>query len=343
MILYEARLDLPDRRAELYKQCVDTLLTKWDVSRNIRRRREFKPEYKHLLLAEVAWHFHNRGQRYFQEKELLLAIADFLPAIGLSVDQCQRVLAEIANENGLIKEQARGWHGFLHLTLQEYFVAQRVTDRNQLGLLLAHWGEPWWEEVILLFAGHTPDASLLLKMLIGQDARHPLQRDIFYSNIILAGRCLAARPVIRQSLLRDQVIDLLMDILTTTPFSLSRQQSADALVEIGGREITTRLIGMFESQRANTPLLMSIVSAFSRFGDRFLAPDLLALLNNPFTSLNVRLALADALGKIGNDSTLLTLVHMLTNPQLHLRLKERMALALGEQGDASITPSCSSF
>lgn len=338
VILYEARLDLPDRRAELYKQCVDTLLTKWDASRNIRRRREFKPEYKHLLLEEVAWYFHNRGQRYFKENELLTVITDFLPAIGLSQGQSQHILAEIANENGLIKEQARGWHGFLHLTLQEYFVAQHVTDRNQLGLLLAHWGEPWWEEVILLFAGHTPDASLLLKMLIGQDAQHPLQRDIFYSNVILAGRCLAARPVIRQSSLRNQVIDLLMRILETTPFSLSRKHIADVLVEVGGKEINTRLLGMFEKQRANPALLMSIVSAWSRFGDRSLAQDLFALLNNPFLKLEVRLALADALGKMGDDATIFTLLQMLTNTQIHLHLKERIALSLGEQGNATIIP-----
>lgn len=29
VIVYEDQLDLPERRAELYKQCVDTLLTKW--------------------------------------------------------------------------------------------------------------------------------------------------------------------------------------------------------------------------------------------------------------------------------------------------------------------------
>ncbi len=64
VIVYEEQLDLPERRAELYKQCVDTLLTKWDASRNIRRLRAFKPEHKRHLLEEVAWHFHLQGQRY---------------------------------------------------------------------------------------------------------------------------------------------------------------------------------------------------------------------------------------------------------------------------------------
>jgi len=126
VIVYEAQLDLPDRRSELYKQCVDVLLTKWDASRNIRRRREFKPEHKRQLLKEVAWYFHCQGRRYFPEDELLNIVAKFLPTIGLSEVQNRDILEEIAFENGLIKEQAHGWHGFLQLYLQEYFSANIV-------------------------------------------------------------------------------------------------------------------------------------------------------------------------------------------------------------------------
>ena len=73
-----------------------------------------------------------------------------------------RLLEEIAFENGLIKEQAHGWHGFLHLTLQEYFTAQYASDFNQLDELLIHRHDPWWEEVLLLYIGLVPDASPLL-------------------------------------------------------------------------------------------------------------------------------------------------------------------------------------
>jgi predicted NACHT family NTPase len=56
------------------------------------------------------------------------------------------VLEEIAAENGLLKEQARHWYGFLHLTLQEYFVALYVVDHQELNTLIAHLGDSWWEE-----------------------------------------------------------------------------------------------------------------------------------------------------------------------------------------------------
>jgi predicted NACHT family NTPase len=108
VLVYEAQLDLPDRRAKLYERCVDILLTEWDTSRSIQRRREFKPEYKQQLLEELAWHFHVKGQRYFPDDEVIAVIADFLPAVGLSAEQSMKVLEEIANENGLLKAQAQG-------------------------------------------------------------------------------------------------------------------------------------------------------------------------------------------------------------------------------------------
>src|SRR5256885_7118494 len=60
VLAYEDQLDLPERRAELYRICIEMLLTKWDARRGIRRRREFKPEQKHQLLNVIAWHFHRK-------------------------------------------------------------------------------------------------------------------------------------------------------------------------------------------------------------------------------------------------------------------------------------------
>ena len=166
---------MPDRRAELYRECVDVLLTKWDAKRNIRRRRNFKPDQKRQLLAEVAWHFHQQGRRYFPEQDLLTEIAHFLPALGLSTEDNRQVLQEITSENGLLKEQARGWYGFLHLTLQEYFAATAVdvNDQSRFSTLVSQYADPWWEEVLLLYAGQTPDASHLLICLLGKDSTNP--------------------------------------------------------------------------------------------------------------------------------------------------------------------------
>src|SRR5205823_2149912 len=98
VMVYEMQQDLPEKRAELYKECIDTLLFRWDTNRDIRRRREFRTEYKRQLLVEIAWHFHRQGRRYFPEKELLTVIADFLPTIGLLQGQAKQILDEIEQE-----------------------------------------------------------------------------------------------------------------------------------------------------------------------------------------------------------------------------------------------------
>ena len=77
-IVYQQDLQLPERRPELYKRCLDLLLREWDSSRKIKRHSNFTTDRKLDLLKEVAWHFHNEGKRYFPETELLPMIANFL-------------------------------------------------------------------------------------------------------------------------------------------------------------------------------------------------------------------------------------------------------------------------
>ena len=322
LIVYEAQLDLPDRRAELYKQCVETLLTKWDTSRDIRRRREFKPEHKRQLLEEVAWHFHLQGRRYFPENELLMVIANFLPAIGLKEEQSRQILEEIAAENGLLKEQAKEWFGFLHLTLQEYFVALYVADQNMLDILLSHRGEPWWEEVMLLYAGHTSDASPLLQKLLGLGNEIPLQEDIFLTNLILAGRCLGARPTIRQTTLREEVTSRLFDFLMMTPYSLSGQQIVDTLFEIGVNKVSMQLLRLISNQQISTKLSQVIAAKLGKSEERSMVSELVPLLSNQQIDSTVRQSIAQALGEFSECSVVPELLKLLADPQLELVLQK---------------------
>ena len=122
-------------------------------------------------------------------------IADFLPTIDLLPEDSKGILHEIEEENGLLKEQAHGWHGFLHLTLQEYFVAQYLSNAEHgLSELLKHCGDPWWEEVTLLYVGSIRDASPFLLELLRMEQRHWLWEDIFHTPLLWVGQYLAAKP-----------------------------------------------------------------------------------------------------------------------------------------------------
>src|ERR1019366_8904766 len=121
---------LPERRADLYRQCIDMLLDEWDRrQKNLQRNIVLSVEKKRDLLQRVAWYFHNRQERYFPDDRLLKEIERILPGLGLRTEQAEQVLEEISADTGLLKEQAESWYGFLHLTFQEYFVA-RYMVRN---------------------------------------------------------------------------------------------------------------------------------------------------------------------------------------------------------------------
>jgi HEAT repeat protein len=339
-LVYEAQLDLPDRRADLYRRCVDVLLNEWDARRNIRRRREFKPEHKRQLLQELAWHFHRQGLRYFPEREVQAEIARFLPALGLPAEDYERVLIEIANENGLLKEQAHGWYGFLHLTLQEYFVALYINEHpHELASMLQQIGDPWWEEPLLLYAGQTGDASPLLQSLTGssdQAGQASLEDDLFHTNLILAGRCLAARPTVRQVALRGEVIARLVDLLQTTTYALTREQAAQALAEIGGQTVNERLLGLLADARVDKYVRGRIAEALGALGERSVAPQLLGLLANEQINEDVRQSIARALGALGERSVVLQLLGLLANEQVHGYLRGSIARALGALGERSV-------
>lgn len=337
-LVFEARLDLPDRRAELYKRCVDTLLIEWDAKRKSRRRRDFKPEDKRQVLAEIAWHFHNQGRCYFPESEVLSIIANFLSKVPLPPEQSRQVLAEIANEHGLLKEQARGWQGFLHLTLQEYFVAQYVIENHQLDHLLAHSGDLWWEEVVLLYAGLVPDVGPLLLKLLGRNNEKQIQEDLFQTNLLLAGQCLLSRPLNQKDPYRQVVIDTLFKTFEETPYSLIKEHIAEVLVSIDGSEVTKHLLKLLSNQQVDPSLCIHIADAIGKLGDRSVVPDLIRLLSNKQMGPFARGHVALAIGGLGERSIAPVLLELLSNNQVDTFVRGSIADALGDLGERSIAP-----
>src|SRR5581483_4430767 len=258
--IYESRFDLPERRAELYKECVDLLISKWDAQRNIKRYHDLEQKHLRQLLAQVAWYFHEKG--------LLREIAKFLPTVQLSAERNGSILASITSENGLLKEQALGFYSFFHLTFQEYFVAeylvaQHLPDNKDLKELLRHRGDPWWEEVCFLYAGHMSDASKLLRVLLGQDETIYLREDIFHTNLILAGGCLVAHPRIEQTSLWEKVISQLEQALSQTPYALTQYRIVQTLVAIGEDKIIERLLDDLSNELLNRELRINIAQALS--------------------------------------------------------------------------------
>src|SRR5579863_8581657 len=242
IITYQKEKKLPDKRADLYEACVNTLF-EWDndMSRQpaLLRFRQFNRQKKENLLKRIAWHFHKKGQCYFSESELLDVIEEYLQDQNWESTLKRNILDEITLESGLLKEQATSWYSFLHLTLQEYFTAIAAKeDSRKQDELLQHLEDPWWEEVILLYAGSCNDASGLLEEL-WQRGGYPYPAKsaaYFHTNLILAGQCLAMHPSIsnEKKALRYDIVSCILRELNKSkpPYQLTRRQLAETLTEI---------------------------------------------------------------------------------------------------------------
>ncbi len=339
LIVYADRRALPERRAALYDRYVETRLAQWDASRTLRRMHTFKLEHHHQLLETVAWHFQQQGQCSFPERTLLEVIAAFLPAIGLLPEQNGQVLAEIAAENGLLQEQAPGWYGFVHLTFQDYFAARYATRHQELDLLLQRRDEPWWEEVLFFYAGCIADVSLLLEHVLGLTPTHPLRDDLFHTNLILAGRCLAAAdPTVRHIPLSEEVVTRLFQVLKTTRYALTQTQVAETLAGIGEATVIVQLAQLSCDEQLDSGMRQRIAAALWQSGERAIVIRLAFLLTDKQLEPGVRESIAGVLGQSEERSIAPQLVQLLSDRRLDPGVRESIAEVLGQLGESSIAP-----
>src|SRR5216683_2122021 len=247
-------------------------------------------------------------------------------------------LEEVSNEDGLIKKIAFGVYGFLHLTLQEYFVAKYLATTDQLDSLLTHRGNPWWEEVFLLYADCLTEPSIFLNKLLGVDDKSPPE-DLFYTNLILAGYCLSARPDLRRREVYWKIVDRLFEVfMDSSPDIVTKERIATTLVKVGEEEVIDRLIEILSNPKTNHHLYDLIIDAFDKLRDRSVAYKLLPVLSIKHIEYIPLRNVPWALAAIGERSVVPEMINLLPDERIHKYVRGEIADALGKLGDQSAIP-----
>lgn len=174
-ISFDENMEFHSNRSELYKNSMEALLRKWDVTRRIEREKI----YKHLssdrkigMLSRIACQSFEDEKYFLKQMDVEKQIADFiknLPEAQIETlePDSQAVLKAIEAHHGLLVERAHGVYSFSHLTFQEYFTARYVVDNSNKGtlhkLINSRLTNDKWREVFLLCAEMLPDASDFLK------------------------------------------------------------------------------------------------------------------------------------------------------------------------------------
>jgi NACHT domain len=171
-LVFDDTQNFPEKRAELYKQALDVLLTKWAAEKRIQR----DPIYKDLtltletiMLGEIAYGGFEADRLFFSQREVVEQIRTFL-ASNLNVPSHldgDVILQAIQVQQGILVERAKDVFSFSHLTLQEYLTAQHIADHAWIEQLVQnHLTDQRWREVFLLVAGvMRPSADDLLRQI----------------------------------------------------------------------------------------------------------------------------------------------------------------------------------
>ena len=320
-VIYEEDRKLPQKRAALYNRCIEVLLSKWDVQKKLKNA--YAPDKKEFILKKLAFYAHSNNKKILTEKEIMREMLKHFPRVQLKKEDAKPVLNEIWQRSYLLRQISRNSYDFLHLSFQEYFTALELKDRDDgITTIIKCLYESWWEEPILLYAGISNDATTLIKRV-----RQEVPEDIFYSNLLLFGKCIADADFTEPSL-REEIIKDLWFLYQLSEFSFLRNTALKilALIKPEPDYIIEALIKNLKDKKKKNRI--SAASALGEIRSERAVEPLIEVLTNDKT-FNVRPSAVRALGRIGSERAIDPLLKVLTTGK-EANLQWYIAFALGQ-------------
>ncbi len=184
-LVHRDRGALPDRRVELYDECVNVLLEYWDRAKKGIDLPFTAKEARRVLQPIAHWMHQKPDRRYASKRQLLPLIEAELRRLRKSTLKASEFLELVRDRSGLFVGYGTDEYGFPHLSIQEYLTAKEIRNRADYGALVAVYGESWWREVTRLLVG-----------LDDPGCFEPFMRELvaakrFVGNHALTSQCLA--------------------------------------------------------------------------------------------------------------------------------------------------------
>jgi formylglycine-generating enzyme required for sulfatase activity/predicted MPP superfamily phosphohydrolase/nucleotide-binding universal stress UspA family protein len=185
--------EIPKRRVDFFRGCLDTLLGRWSKDRSVTPLLDASPALE--LLGPLAWQMHVDGRKYdYSEADIRAVLHDHLnrlqTELRLPTLTLRNLVRWLHETTGVLTEYAPGEYGFMHLSLQEYLAARHAAVERlakDLVAFVAQDDRKWWREVVRLHVGlgeHRTFAPLMREVLA---VREP--RDLLTAEKLLWTRC----------------------------------------------------------------------------------------------------------------------------------------------------------
>ncbi len=148
-LVHRDRGRLPQRRVELYEECTNVLLEKWDMAKGLDVLLTAH-EARNILQPLALWLHEVDERRSAPLDEIRKVIEDPLEDIGKQDIDSKALLTNIRDRSGIFMGYSGTDYGFTHLSFQEYLAAEQIRNKRAIDTLLSNYGNRWWKEVILL-------------------------------------------------------------------------------------------------------------------------------------------------------------------------------------------------
>lgn len=153
---YDRHMSLPQQRRDLYEACIEMLLERRDIEREILEPEGGRLDYskRRILLEAMALWMLENGYATASNVDLLAVIEARLAFLldDASKLSASSVLKSLVERSGLLREVAHDQIDFIHKTFQEYLAASGARREGRWGQLLSHAGDDQWSEAIVLAA-----------------------------------------------------------------------------------------------------------------------------------------------------------------------------------------------
>ena len=166
-LVHRYRAALPERRVDLYSECVQVMLGRWEAAKGLPV--EVPPDKALQILKPLALWMHKQqaakeGKWTARRYEVEAFIASYLVNVGMQDKGAGGFLDYMRDRCGLLVEREPGVVSFHHQTFQEYLAAEEIEACGKTGLLVDRFGDDYWREITLLYAG-IGDISGLIRSL----------------------------------------------------------------------------------------------------------------------------------------------------------------------------------
>jgi len=314
------------KRADIYKRIIEVLLGEWDAHKKIAS--QFTPDKKWYFLRKLAALNHRRDRRTITEREILAEIDKYSLLLGLKNEECRPFFEEIWQRNCILRQLFIDTYEFLSLSIQGYFTALELKEREDgIATIIHHLSDSWWEEPILLYSG----LSAKINPLVKQIQKQP--EDIFRSNLVLSGKCIAETGSI-DPLLKEEVVQELWILYNNSEFILLRKKALAVLSRIKPRRIVDLLVEQLTDKESY--IRRRAAETLGSMGSTEILPVLIMVLMKE-KETKIRSHAAIALGKIGSTEAIRPLIGVL-NSDKDSEVRKSAAEALGLIGSAGVLP-----